>query len=118
MADYSLDRRHLLGAGALTLGALNVGLPDLALAQPAAAAVEPGGKKLAQRIAEFIAGFDLKVVPPEVIDRARTAFSATIGVMLAGSQEAVAQIAVEMMRAEARSELPTTVACGGQAIAA
>jgi len=109
MADYSLDRRHLLGAGALTLGALNVGLPDLALAQPAAAAVEPGGKKLAQRIAEFIAGFDIKVVPPEVIDRARTAFIDTIGVMLAGSHEEVAHIAVEMVRAEASAPQATVV---------
>src|SRR5262249_45203758 len=95
----SLDRRHLLSAGALTLGALNLGLPDIALAQPAAAG-EPGGKKLTQRIAEFIAGFDLKTVPPEVIDRARAGFIDTTGVMLAGSREEVAHLICDVVKLE------------------
>src|SRR5262245_51318948 len=63
----SLDRRHFLGAGALALGALNLGLPDVALAQ----ANDPGGKKIAQLLADFIVRFDLKAAPPEAIDRAR-----------------------------------------------
>ena len=61
----SVDRRLLLGASAAAvLGA------SRALAQPAPAARPaeplPGGKKLAQLTAEYVAGFDLKNVPPEV----------------------------------------------------
>ena len=79
----SIDRRLLLGASAAAvLGA------SRALAQPAPATRPaeplPGGKKLAQLIAEYVAGFDLKNVPPEVIRRARVAFIDTMGVMLAG----------------------------------
>src|SRR5262249_734426 len=70
---------------------------------------EPGDKKLTQRIAEFIAGFDLKTVPPEVIDRARVAFIDPTGVMLAGSHEEVAHIALEMVRAEASAPQATVV---------
>src|SRR5205085_9307885 len=60
----------------------------------------PGGKKLAQLIAEYVAGFDLKNVPPEVIRRARVGFIDTMGVMLAGSREEVAHIVVDMVKAE------------------
>src|SRR5260221_12990478 len=91
----SLDRRQLLGAGALTLGALT-SLPGAAWAQQALAA-EPGAKKLSQLLADFIAGFDLKNAPPDVIDRARVAFIDTMGVMLAGSRKEVAHLAVDMV---------------------
>ena len=94
----AIDRRLFLGAGALTLGALT-SLPDLAWAQ-APGAGEAGAKQLSRLLAEFIAGFDLKNVPPEVIDRARVAFIDTMGVMLAGSREEVAHLAVEMVKLE------------------
>src|SRR5262249_52420116 len=54
---HSLDRRHFLTAGALTLGALT-SLPRIASAQQALAA-EPGAKPLSRVLAEFIASFDL-----------------------------------------------------------
>ena len=87
----AIDRRLFLGAGALTLGALT-SLPDLAWAQ-APSAGEAGAKQISRLLAEFIAGFDLKSAPPEVIDRARVAFIDTMGVMLAGSREEVAHLA-------------------------
>src|SRR5438093_8585125 len=96
--DIHIDRRHFLGAGVLTLGALT-SLPKAAWAQQALAA-EPGAKPLSRVLAEFVAGFELKNAPPEVIDRARVAFIDTMGVMLAGSREEVAHLAVDMVKAE------------------
>jgi 2-methylcitrate dehydratase PrpD len=86
------DRRHFLMGTAATLGAL--GFPDLAFAQNA------DGKKLTALLGDFIAGFDLKSVPADVVDRARVGFIDTVGVMLAGSHEEVAHLAVEMVKAE------------------
>src|SRR6185369_8025930 len=94
----AIDRRLFLGAGALTLGALT-NLPDLAWAQ-APGAGEAGAKQISRLLAEFIAGFELKNAPPEVIGRARVAFIDTMGVMLAGSREEVAHLAVEMVKLE------------------
>src|SRR5438876_4487821 len=101
----SLDRRLFLGTGALTLGALTTfGLPGIALAQQppagAAKAAEADGKKLAQIVADFVAGFDLKTVPPDVVNRARVGFIDTMGVMLAGSREEVAHIVLDMVKFE------------------
>ena len=62
---------------------------------------EADAKKISQVIADFVVGFDLKAVPQPVIDRARTVFIDTIGVMLAGSHEEVAHLVVEMVKAEA-----------------
>jgi 2-methylcitrate dehydratase PrpD len=95
----SIDRRRFLGASALTLGALVAsGLAGGAQAQ----VPRPGAdaRKLAQVIAEYVAGFDLKNVPPEVINRARVGFIDTMGVMLAGSREEVAHLALEMVKLE------------------
>src|SRR5437773_2004918 len=95
----SIDRRLLLGASAAAvLGASRA----LAQQAPAAKPAEPlpGGKKLVQLIAEYVAGLDLKNGPPEVIRRARVAFIETMGVMLAGSREEVAHLAVDMVKAE------------------
>jgi 2-methylcitrate dehydratase PrpD len=102
---YELDRRLFLGASAATLGALT-SLPafDVAIAQG-----EPGGKKLTQVLAEFIAGFDLKKAPPELVDRARVAFIDTMGVMLAGSREEVAHLALKMVEAERSAPTCTIV---------
>jgi 2-methylcitrate dehydratase PrpD len=106
----SIDRRLFLGAGASTL----MGLPALAQGAPAEAAkpsdpkssdskppaAAPQGKRLGQVVAEFVVGFDLKEVPPEVINRARVAFTDTVGVMLAGCRQEVSQILCEMVRLE------------------
>jgi len=42
--------------------------------------------RLSPRIADFVAGFDLKQAPPLAIERARTAFVDTVGVTLAGAR--------------------------------
>jgi len=96
----AIDRRLFLGAGAAATLAT---LPAMAWAQQASGAGGPQAKKLAQVLAEFIAGFDLKNAPPEVIDRARVAFIDTMGVMLAGSREEVAHIIVDVVKLEGAS---------------
>ena len=109
----SLDRRLFLGASALTI----LGLPGAALAQQprtsneAAKGNEPAGsaKKLTQVIAEFVAGFDLRTVPPEVIDRARVGFIDTVGVMLAGSREDVSHLVCDMVKLEGSTPAATVV---------
>ena len=55
---------------------------------------------LSERVAAFAAGFDLKAAPPLAIERARTAFIDTVGVMLAGSQEKAAEIVRDMVSME------------------
>ena len=107
----TLDRRHFLSAGALTLGALT-SLPDLAWAQQSLA-TQSGAKPLSRVLAEFIAGFELKNAPPEVIDRARVAFIDTMGVMLAGSREEVAHLVVDMVKLEGATPTASVV---GQSI--
>src|ERR1700674_3318131 len=93
----AIDRRQLLGASAAALLAVT----QSARAEEAKAPpTVPGGKKLSELIADFVVGFDLKSAPPLAIERTRLAFTDTIGVMLAGSQEHVAQIACEMVKAE------------------
>src|ERR1700730_4904584 len=100
----SIDRRLFLGAGASTL----MGLPALAQ-QTGAEATKPNeprpatpaapqGKRLGQGVAEFVVGFDLKDAPPEVINRARVAFTDTVGVMLAGCRQEDSQILCETVR--------------------
>jgi len=101
----SIDRRLLLGAGASTL----MGLPALAQqsggeaskpSEPKPAAPAAPDKRLSQVVAEFVVGFDLKDAPPEVINRARVAFTDTVGVMLAGCRQEVSQILCDMVRLE------------------
>src|SRR5258705_85210 len=103
----SLDRRHFLGAGALTLGALT-SLPDLAWAQ-AASTGEAGAKQISPLLAHSSAGFDLKNAPREVIDRARVAFIETVGVMLAGSRGEVAHLALDMVKLGGASQTASIV---------
>jgi hypothetical protein len=84
--------------------------PELLLAQQTAVpAGIAAGKTLSERLADFVAGFDLKRVPPEVIDRARVAFIDTVGVMLAGSREEVSRLACDMVRAEGAAPAATVV---------
>jgi 2-methylcitrate dehydratase PrpD len=95
----AIDRRLFLGAGASAL----LAAPGVALAQQNAAVEIPKSDKakpLSRVIAEYVAGFDLKSVPAEVIDRARVAFTDTIGVMLAGSRQDVSRILCDMVQLE------------------
>ena len=97
MRNRGIDRRTMLGAGgAALLAAGAVARAD----EKAAPAAAEAGKKLSELIADFVTGFDLKAVPPLAVERARLAFTDTLGVMLAGSQEKVAQIACDMVKAE------------------
>jgi 2-methylcitrate dehydratase PrpD len=64
-------------------------------------------RRLSDIIANYVADFDLSDMPQEVIDVARVAIVDTIGVMLAGSQEHVAEIAYEMVREEGSSPQAT-----------
>ena len=105
----SVDRRTLLGAGAVSL---------LAAAGPAGAqqGTAPAPKpaageaiRLSERVAEFVTGFDLKTVPPKAIEQARMAFVDTTGVMLAGNRSEPAAIVCEMVRAEGAAPAASVV---------
>jgi len=94
--QHLLDRRAFLGASALTL--LSAATAARAQEKPPAPPGEAG--KPTQRIVDFIAGFDLKRVPPLALERARTAFVDTVGVMLAGSRSEPAALVLDIVRAE------------------
>jgi 2-methylcitrate dehydratase PrpD len=99
----SIDRRLFLGAGASTLLALpalaqNASGETSKASEPKPAAGQ--AKRLGQVIAEYIVGFDLKDAPAVAIDRARVAFTDTVGVMLAGSRQEVSHILCDMVRLE------------------
>ncbi len=109
-SNASLDRRLFLGASALTL----LGASSAFAQEPKGAATRAGGgaskrKTLSQAVADYVAGFDLKNVPPQAIDRARVAFIDTIGVMLAGSREEVSTLACEMVKAEGSAPAASVV---------
>ena len=83
----AVDRRIFLSAGTASV----LGLPSSAIAQPQSGpAVQPAPtnprKPLGDVIAAFATGFALADAPANVVQRARTAFVDTVGVMLAGSQ--------------------------------
>jgi 2-methylcitrate dehydratase PrpD len=104
----SIDRRLFVGGTALTL----LGVSDALAQQPKADTpkmTEADAKRLAQVIAEFVTSFDLKTVPQPVIDRARTAFIDTVGVMLAGSHEEPSHLVYEMVKAESSTPAATLV---------
>src|SRR5262245_7357938 len=92
-----LDRRQVLGATAFTL----IAASSAARAQQEKPTVADTAKPT-QRVAEFVAGFELKQAPALAIERARTAFIDTVGVMLAGtrSEPAPAALVLEMVKAE------------------
>jgi 2-methylcitrate dehydratase PrpD len=99
----SIDRRLFLGAGASTLLALpalaqNASGETSKASEPKPAAGQ--AKRLGQVIAEYVVGFDLKDAPAVAIDRARVAFTDTVGVMLAGSRQEVSHILCDMVRLE------------------
>jgi 2-methylcitrate dehydratase PrpD len=108
----SLDRRIFLGASTATL----LGLPRIGLAQQDKAQAAAKGRanvadapKPSQIIADFVTGFDLKTAPPVVIERARVAFVDTVGVMLAGSQLAPADIVCDIVKLEGSAPAATIV---------
>jgi 2-methylcitrate dehydratase PrpD len=90
-----IDRRTLLA----TSGAL-LALSDRAHGEDKAPAAAAESRKLSEMIADFVVGFDLKAAPPLAIERTRLAFTDTLGVMLAGSREKVAELACDMVKAE------------------
>ncbi len=107
-SDGSVDRRQLLGGGALAM----LGATGAAQAQEAPRGKEAPKTKgkaaantvrVSQAIADFVTGFDLKNAPQPVIDRARAVFVDTVGVMLAGSHEEAAHFIVAMVKAEGSS---------------
>jgi 2-methylcitrate dehydratase PrpD len=101
----SFDRRTFLAAtSALGLFAMNEPAP----AQPATAGGKRG-KPLRQILAEFVVGFDLKQVPPDVIAAARTAFIDTVGVAVAGSHEEVSHVVAEMVKLEGAAAQCTVI---------
>ena len=93
---HAIDRRTLLATSSAALLAISA----TARAEDKTPAAAAQGKKLSELIADFIVGFDLKSVPPLAIERTRLAFTDTLGVMLAGSREKVAELACDMVRAE------------------
>jgi 2-methylcitrate dehydratase PrpD len=107
----SVDRRIFLGAGASAL----LAAPGVALAQQKPAEEsserEPAdrARKVSRILAEFVAGFDLKQAPPDVIARARVGFIDTVGVMLAGSRQEVARIVCDMVKLEASAPTASIV---------
>jgi 2-methylcitrate dehydratase PrpD len=74
---------------------------------PAAAAARE--RSLAEIIAAYVCGFDLAEAPPEVMERCRVAVIDTMGVMLAGSRQQVADIVCEMVADEASGPHSTIV---------
>lgn len=108
MQRHDVDRRLFLGAGAVTLlgagGSAHAQAPQAENAPQAErtpqAAKGDGGARPTARVVDFIAGFDLKQAPALAVERARTAFIDTVGVMLAGSRSEPAGIMLELVRAE------------------
>jgi 2-methylcitrate dehydratase PrpD len=98
MQRHDVDRRLFLGASAVTL--LGAAGAARAQAPQAAKTSDTAGAKPTARVVDFIAGFDPKDAPALAVERARTAFVDTVGVMLAGSRSEPAGIVLELVRAE------------------
>src|ERR1700716_400635 len=98
MQRHDVDRRLFLGASAVTL--LGAAGAARAQAPQAAKASDTAGAKTTARGADFIAAFALKPAPALAVERGRTAFIDTVGVMLAGSRSEPAGIVLELVRAE------------------
>src|SRR5262245_22417482 len=92
-------------------GGAAIAWPLTAQAQPEVQTATPVASniKAAQAIAEFIVKFNLRNVPPIVVDRARVAFIDTVGVMLCGSQQHPAEIVCDMIKLEGSAPAATIV---------
>lgn len=112
----AIDRRLFLRTGTATLlGLAGVG-STVSLAQKQKPNEHAKGSgavtealKPSQLIANFVTGFDLKIAPPVVIDRARVAFVDTVGVMLAGSPLPPTDIVCEIVKLEGSAPTATIV---------
>jgi 2-methylcitrate dehydratase PrpD len=98
----NIDRRTLLATSGASLLATSA-----ARAEDKAPAAE--AKKLSELIADFVVGFDLSAAPPLALERARLAFTDTMGVMLAGSREKVAELTCDMVKAEGAAPAASVV---------
>ena len=65
---------------------------------------------ITEHIAEFIASFDLKTAPAELLPRVREAFLDSFGVMLAGSREQSAQITARWVQSQESAGQCTVIA--------
>ena len=102
-----MRRRDFIGIVGGGLATSPLIWPVASSAQPApgaAAAIKP-----AQIIADFITGFDIKTAPLVVIERARVAFTDTMGVMLAGSQHHPTELVCDMIKVEGSAPAATIV---------
>jgi 2-methylcitrate dehydratase PrpD len=102
MSNTVIDRRALLASSAALLAASTA-----ARAEDKSPA--PETKKLSELITDFVVGFDLSAAPPLAIERARLAFTDTMGVLLAGSREKVAELACDMVKAEGAAPAASVV---------
>lgn len=89
--------------------ALSSPLPAFAQQATMSGAAAMSDIKPAQAIAEFVTGFDLKNVPPAVIDKARIAFIDSIGVMIAGSHHEPTDLVCDMIKLEGSAPAATIV---------
>ncbi len=65
--------------------------------------------RLAEKIAEFVAGSGFDKLPPEVVEAAKTAFLDCLGVALAGSDEASARICAALAQKESGAGVATVI---------
>ena len=97
--SHGWDRRRVLAGGAAFLAG-----PGVGWAQGA-----PPKTRLAEVIAKYAVEYDFAKAPDAVVAAARTAFVDTIGVMLAGSHEEVARIALKIILEEGGTPRATIV---------
>jgi len=99
--ERSIDRRLFLGAaGTLTLMTQAATAQDARSAPKADSQTAAARRRLSDTIADFVAGFDARSLPPLAAERARLAFVDTLAVMLAGSREHGCEIVCDMVRQE------------------
>lgn len=68
--------------------------------------------RLADEIAEFVAGSDFERLPPDVVAAAKAAVLDCVGVALAGSEEESARICASLARQESRAAEATVIGQG------
>src|SRR5215831_6511240 len=104
MTTQHIDRRTLLTTSAAALLAATHSARAEDKAPPPAET-----RKLSELIADFVVNFDLAAAPPLALERTRLAFTDTMGVMLAGSREKVAELACDMVKAEGAAPAASVV---------
>ncbi len=99
IGSRGLDRRRALAGGAAFLMGTGGGRSEAATQKA----------KLAEVIAKYAVEYDFTKAPETVVEAARVAFIDTIGVMLAGSHEDVAQIALKVIFEEGGAPRATII---------